>query len=195
MGKVKKTVKKFFKKGTGTSKVVKEDILTNQQNDLLNNLINQAQQNNTFLSDYLKNIITGGTDSARVQAAVTNYKENVVPQILDTLGEGKSSSALNQAMSTGAQQLAQNIDADVMSAVQMLQQLTQGNSALGLGTQAVVPLLQPGKTQTAWNALAQLLAGQAGGVLGSLSGGVIPWAGKGIKSIGKSVSSWVKRLF
>lgn len=188
MGKVKKTVKKIFKKGSGSSKVVKEDILTNQQNDLLNNVINQAQQNNTFLSDYLKNIITGGADSPRVQAAVTNYKENVVPQILETLGEGRSSSALNQAMSTGAQQLAQNIDADVMSAVQMLQQLTQGNTALGLGTQAVVPMLQPGKTQTVWNALAQLLSGNAGGIVGSL-------AGKGIKSIGQSVSSWVKRLF
>lgn len=75
------------------------------------------------------------------------------------MGEGKSSSALNQALSSGAQSLAQNIDADSMAAVQMLQQMTQANAGIGLGTKANAYTQDPSKTQYAAQAFINLIGG------------------------------------
>lgn len=176
----------------GKTKVSSTNILTPEQNRTLDSILSQTSKDTTYLSDYLKNIISGGTDSSRVQQAISNYKENIVPQLIGSLGDGKSSSALNQALSTGSQTLAQNIDADSMTALQMLQQLTQGNVSAGLGTQANMNLLQPGRGQVALNALLGLLSGVGGQSLGGLLGGSV---GRFAPFASSSISSWVKGLF
>lgn len=109
------------------------------RNQTLSSLLQATPSNTNFLSDYLKNIISAGPSSSRVQTAVTNYREQILPQILGTLGQGKSSSALNQALSTGAQSLAQTLDADSMAALQLLQQLTQSSSATALQAASNIP--------------------------------------------------------
>lgn len=175
----------------GKTKVSSKNILTPGQNETLNAILSQSSQNTTFLSDYLKDVITGGPTSSRVQQAVSNYKENIIPQVLSSFGEGRSSSALNQALSSGAQSLAQGLDADTLSAVEMLQQLTQGNAALGLGTNPNLNTLSPGKGQIATNLLLGLLSGSSGSVAGSLLGGV----GSLIPKAASGITSWFKGLF
>lgn len=147
---------------------ITRNLLIPEQSQALNNILNQVSQNTNFLSDYLKNIISQGPSSNRIQNAVSNYREQVLPQILGSLGEGKSSSALNQALSTGAQSLAQNLDAESMSALQMLQQLTQSGAATGLGTQAKSISSGPGAGMTILNFLLNLLSQGGGGVIGQL---------------------------
>lgn len=135
-----------------------------QRNEALSSLLQTTTQNTNFLSDYLKNILSAGPNSSRVQTAVSNYREQILPQILGSLGEGKSSSALNQSLATGAQTLAQTLDADSMAALQMLQQLTQGSAATGLGAD-YKKNISPGQI-----ALASILGlvGGGGGLLGNL---------------------------
>lgn len=113
--------------------------LANVRNEALGTLINKSNENTNFLAEHLKNILTNGPSSSRVQQAVSNYKENIIPQILGSLGEGKSSSALNQALATGAQNLAQGIDADSMAALQLLQNLTLGNTGAAFGANITQP--------------------------------------------------------
>lgn len=146
-------------------KVYSRNILIPEQNQALQSILHQVTQNTNFLSEYLKNMITQGPASSRVQNAVTNYREQVLPQILGSLGEGKSSSALNQALSTGAQGLAQTLDADSMSALQLLQQLTQTGASTGLGTQANAVSSSPGVGLSLMNFILNLISG-GGGLLG-----------------------------
>lgn len=127
------------------------------RNQALSSLLQSVPENTNFLSDYLKNIISAGPSSSRVQTAVTNYREQILPQIIGSLGQGKSSSALNQALSTGAQSLAQTLDADAMNALQLLQQLTQSSSSTAL--QASSKIGDPLSSAQIWlNSLLKLIA-------------------------------------
>lgn len=147
---------------------ISRNLLIPEQSQALSSILNQVTQNTNFLSDYLKNMISQGPSSTRIQNAVTNYREQVLPQILGSLGEGKSSSALNQALSTGAQSLAQTLDADSMAALQMLQQLTQSSAATGLGTQAKAFSSTPGAGMTILNFLLNMLSQGGSGIIGQL---------------------------
>lgn len=127
------------------------------RNQAITSLLQTVPSNTNFLADYLKNIISAGPSSSRVQTAVSNYREQILPQILGSLGQGKSSSALNQALATSAQSLAQNLDADSMAALQLLQQLTQNAASTSL--QASSNLSDPlSKGQLALNSLLKLLS-------------------------------------
>lgn len=149
----------------GKTKIRKTSTLTNSQNEALNSIMKQSAQDTNYIADYLKNIVENGPDSHRVQQAVTNYKQQILPQMLGALGEGRSSSALNQALSQGGQDLATNLAGDSMQALQMLQQLTQGNAATGLGTQAQALYAGPSTLTQVLSGLAQL-TGMGAGFLG-----------------------------
>lgn len=149
----------------GKTKIRKTSTLTNSQNEALNTIMKQSAQDTNYIADYLKNIIENGPDSHRVQQAVTNYKQQILPQMLGALGEGKSSSALNQAISQGGQDLATNLAGDSMQALQLLQQLTQGNTATGLGTQAQALYGSPSTLTQILSGLSQL-SGMGLGFLG-----------------------------
>lgn len=145
----------------GQSKVkannkISGDQIISQRHETINSLLDTSNKNTNFLADYLKNIINNGPDSARVQSVVSNYREQILPQVLGSLGEGKSSSALNQTLATGAQSLAETIDADKMSALQLLQQLTESGSKVGLGADFKQDL---SKSKTAINTILNLLQG------------------------------------
>lgn len=170
-----------------------------QRHEAISSLLDTANKNTNFLSDYLKNIITQGPSSSRVQTAVSNYREQVLPQLLGSLGEGKSSSALNQSLSTGAQTLAQNLDADTMGALQMLQELTQKGSSIGLSAdfQKSIP-----KGKMAINTILSLLGGGASliggaGGLGGLGGlaALGKLGGKLGGKIGGKIAGWLGRKF
>lgn len=140
----------------GKTKVRSYNTLTNQQSGALDNILRQSQSSNNLISDYLQNLITQGPSSARTQQAVGIYNQQFVPQALSQYGSGKSSSALNQALSAGAQNLTQNLSADTMSALGMLQNLAQSNTALGLGTQAKGYYLEPSTGSQILSGLLQL---------------------------------------
>lgn len=123
----------------GQSKSSSAYKLSNIRNEAIGNLINQNNEQTNFLVEHLKNIISGGQNSSRTQQALANYRETVLPQLIGTLGEGKSSSALNQALATGAQDLTKAIDADSMAALQLLQNLTLGNTGAALGANISQP--------------------------------------------------------
>lgn len=176
----------------GQSKLNSTNIFTPGQNQTLEAILNQASSDTGFLSEQLKAILMGGGPTgSRVQQAVTNYKENIIPQLLGSLGGGQSSSALNQALSTGAQNLAQDIDArsmtDAFTALQLLQQMTSGNVSAGLGADPTVNHLVPGKTQTALNTILGLLGGGLGEAVGGAIGGPIGGALGGLGSLGGKV--------
>lgn len=145
----------------GQSKVKANNKITgnqiiSQRHETINSLLDTSNKNTNFLSDYLKNIINNGPDSARVQSVVSNYREQILPQVLGSLGEGKSSSALNQSLATGAQSLAQTLDADKMGALQLLQQLTEGGSKVGLAADFKQDI---SKSKTALNTILNLMQG------------------------------------
>lgn len=141
----------------GQSRVRQHNILTPQQNQALNSILNQAQSGTNYIADYLKNIIEKGPASDFTQQALNTYRQQVVPQILSNLGGGMSSSALNQALAAGSQDLATNLSANsTMSALQMLQNLTQHGSALGLGTKALSQTIAPSRTAQVLGGLSQL---------------------------------------
>lgn len=153
----------------GKSKVKANNRITgnqiiDQRHETINSLLDTSNKNTNFLSDYLKNIINNGPDSARVQSVVSNYREQILPQVLGSLGEGKSSSALNQTLATGAQSLAQTIDADKMGAIQLLQQLAEGGAKTGLSADFKQDL---SKSKTAFNTILNLLRG-GGGLIGKM---------------------------
>lgn len=153
----------------GQTKVRKHNILAPSQNQALDAILNQSQANTNYIADYLKNIIEKGPSADFTQQAVDAYKSTIVPQILSNLGGGMSSSALNQALATGSQDLAKNLSAgSTMSALQMLQNLTQHGSQIGLGTQANINTLAPSRTS-------QILGG-----LGQLAGLGLGFAGQNI---------------
>lgn len=153
----------------GKTKVKSKSTLNKGQQTALDEIMKQSAETTNYLSDYLKNMIEQGPDSYRTQQAVNLYKQQVLPQILGNLGEGRSSSALNQALAQGAQGLTENLAADTMQAVDMLQRLTQGNTATGLGTNALMHFQSP-------STLAQVLSGvsQLGGLGLNFAGRFFP---------------------
>lgn len=149
----------------GQTRFTSKNVLTDNQNQALDAILKQSTQSTNFLSEYLKNLVTQGPSSQRAQQAVTSYKEQILPQLISQYGGGKSSSALNQALSTGAQSLAQNVSSDTMSALQMLLNLTQSQTSQGLGTRAQEFQSAPSTGTQALSALLQLL-----GIGGNLAG-------------------------
>lgn len=105
----------------------KQPTLSREQMTLLNQLIGQANPNQTAAAEGFKQFLPGGGGGQAItNAAYNNFQQRTIPSILNAFGSGaKSSSALNQALAAGGA----NLNTDLAS---MLAQM-QLNAASGLG--------------------------------------------------------------
>lgn len=145
----------------GQTRIRSYDVLSKNQSAALENLLNQSVQSSNYISSYLQNLISQGPSSARTQQALNLYNQQFVPQAISQYGGGRSSSALNQALASGAQNLSQNLSADTMNALQLLQSLSQSGTAAGLGTQTKGYYSAPSTGSQTLAGLLQLLSSGA----------------------------------
>jgi len=149
--------------------------LTPQQTTLLNQFLSQGGQNLQGAAQGFQQFLPGGGGGQAFQEqAKKNFEQSTIPSILNAFGSGtKGSSALNQALASGAANLNTDFAAKL---AEMQLQASQGLGNIGLGQAGLGTKDQfayAPKQQPFWQQL--LLSGlQAGGqaARGAVSGGM-----------------------
>lgn len=143
--------------------------LTPQQQTLLNQFLSQGGGNtNAAAQGFMQFLPGGGGGQAFQEQAKKNFEQSTIPSILNAFGSGtKGSSALNQALASGAANLNTDLAAKLadmqLQAASGLGQLGLGQAGLGSKDQfAYAPKQQPFWQQA-------LLGGI--GALGGVAGG------------------------
>ena len=116
-------------KGGGYEKL---PTLTPQQTTLLNQFLSQGGQNVQGAAQGFQQFLPGGGGGQAFQdQAKKNFEQSTIPSILNAFGSGtKGSSALNQALASGAA----NLNTDLAAKLADMQlQASQGLGNLGLG--------------------------------------------------------------
>lgn len=106
--------------------------MTPQQQTLLNQFLGQGGQNAQGAAAGFQQFLPGGGGGQAFQdQAKKNFEQSTIPSILNAFGSGtKGSSALNQALASGAA----NLNTDLAAKLADMQlQASQGLGNLGLG--------------------------------------------------------------
>lgn len=105
--------------------------LTPEQNTLLQQIMQQAIPNQQSAAQGFNQFLPGGGGGQAItDAANKNFQQKTIPSILNAFGSGnKGSSALNQALASGAS----NLNTDLASQLSQLQ-LSAASGIGGLGS-------------------------------------------------------------
>jgi hypothetical protein len=155
------------------SNYVRETTVTPEQKSYLNQLIQQAGANAPQAAQGFAQFLPGGGGGQPIiDAAQQRFQQQTIPQIMNAFGtNGKSSSALNQALAASGAQLNTDLAAQLaqmqLSAASGLGGLAQNQGALGAGTPQFA--LAPKQTPF-WQQLLLQGVGQLGQGAGALAG-------------------------
>jgi hypothetical protein len=160
--------------GQSKSQYTKESVVTPEQQGYLNQLLQQAGPNTQQAAAGFQQFLPGGGGGdAIVKAAQNRFQQQTIPQIMNAFGtNGKSSSALNQALAAGGANLNTDIAAQLaqlqLGAAGGLAGIGQNQGALGAQTPQFA--LAPKQTPF-WQQLLLGTINQAGQGVGAAAAG------------------------
>ena len=158
--------------GSPAKEVGRSNLLTQEQRSYLSQILGMGGQGQQALGGLLQPYSEELFQKSVVDPSMKNFQQQILPSIQQAYGDvgASSSSALNQALSRSATDLASSLAGQRLALQGQQQQANLGGlGALqnALGIRSYQPIIEPGKQ----GILGQLLAalGQAGGAyLGGL---------------------------